>query len=288
MSSVNEVRVTVQSNSAMKVMVQVTGPPEQDRSPLRFGIGNAKLDPGIWTFSLPAGHACPKSRECRSQADRRDGTIRDGRQSRFRCYASTMEARHSSVRRSRWFNFERLKGCDSPEAMTRLILDSLSPFCRILRVHDSGDFFSLDYLDAWLNAARERPETTFYWYTKSVAFWVARLALIGTGYSPGELSNVVPTASWGGTEDHLINDHGLRSARVVFSEEEAQALRLELDHDDSHAMTYGPDFALLLHGTQPAGSDAAAAARLIRDAGFRGYGARPGRLPLNIWSTENE
>ena len=36
---------------------------------------------------------------------------------------------------------------------------------------------------------------------------------------------------------------------------------LDVDHDDSHAMRYGPDFALLLHGVQPAGSDAGRAAR---------------------------
>jgi hypothetical protein len=282
MSKVNEVRVTVQSKSAVKVTVHVTGPPEQDRRPLRFGAGNAKLDPGIWTFSLPAGHSCPHSRECRSHADRQDGTIRDGRHAKFRCYAATMEARHPSVRKSRWHNWDQLRRCSNRAEMKRLILDSLSPFARILRVHDSGDYFAQGYLDAWLDVARERPDTTFYWYTKSVAFWVARLGLIGNGYSPGELRNVVPTGSWGGTEDHLINDHELRSARVVFSEEEAQALRLEIDHDDSHAMAYGPDFALLLHGTQPADSSAAAAARIIRDKGFSGYGARQGRLPLTV------
>jgi hypothetical protein len=70
------------------------------------------------------------------------------------------------------------------------------------------------------------------------------------------------------------------SARVVFSEQEARDLGLAIDHDDSHAMTHGPDFALLVHGTQPKGSDAAAAVRALRDAGFSGYGGRRGRLRL--------
>jgi hypothetical protein len=164
--------------------------------------------------------------------------------------------------------------------MTKLILDSLSPFCTILRLHDSGDFWSRDYWDAWLAVAQERPSLRVYWYTKALRLWVARLGDVGDGHIPGSIPNVVPTASWGGRDDYLISRYGLRSARVVFSKEGADDLALPLDHDDSHAMTHGPDFALLLHGQQPAGSDAAAAARALRDAGWTGY-ARTNRIPLN-------
>jgi hypothetical protein len=41
----------------------------------------------------------------------------------------------------------------------------------------------------------------------------------------------VPTASRGGRDDHLIEEHSLRSARVVYSEAEADALGLEIDHE---------------------------------------------------------
>ena len=37
-------------------------------------------------------------------------------------------------------------------------------------------------------------------------------------------------------------------------------------------MQHGYDFALLLHGQKPAGSEAARAAKALRDAGFAGYG----------------
>jgi hypothetical protein len=62
MSNTNKVNVWVQTNE-VRVTVQVNR--ERERAPLRFGIGNAKLarlDPAIWTFSLPAGHSCPQSR----------------------------------------------------------------------------------------------------------------------------------------------------------------------------------------------------------------------------------
>src|SRR5690242_16179439 len=120
------------------------------RAPLRFGRGNAKLDDAIFTFSLPAGHACPFAEGCLAKARRDNGLLRDGPRTEFRCYAASMEARRPSVRRSRWFNFEALRACRSRDEMTRLILDSLSPFAGFVRVHDSGDFFSQAYFDAWL------------------------------------------------------------------------------------------------------------------------------------------
>jgi hypothetical protein len=165
--------------------------------------------------------------------------------------------------------------------MTRLILDSLTPFARLVRVHDSGDFFSQTYFDAWVEAARERPGTTCYAYTKAVPFWLARLDEVGDGHTPGPLPNLVLTASYGGAADHLIVGYGLRSARVVFSAHQAEALGLPIDHDDRHAMVHGRDFGLLLHGSQPAGSEAAAAVRTLREAGFSGYG-RTRQVPPTV------
>src|SRR5262249_8135618 len=113
----------------------------------------------------------------------------------------------------------------------------------------------------------------------SLPYWVKRLDVIP--------DNLILTASYGGTHDHLIDAHNLRSARVVFSVQEAAALGLEIDHDDSHAMTAGPSFALLIHGSQPRGTNASPAVAVLRAAGEFGYGARAdairagqGRLPL--------
>jgi hypothetical protein len=158
--------------------------------------------------------------------------------------------------------------------MTALLLHSLPSSATIVRVHVSGDFYTSDYFKAWLNVARQRPAVTFYWYTKAIRFWVDHLEEVGNGHSPGTIPNIVPTASLGGHDDAMIEAHGLRSAIVVFDEQEAQALGLAIDHDDSHAMWHGPSFALLLHGPQPAGSPAAQAIAALRKAGDFGYGAR--------------
>lgn len=249
--------------------------------PLKFGQGNAKLPATVTTFGLPAGHSCPFALACQSRAGRRTGRVRDGRATAFRCYAASTEARRPSVRRARWHNLRALRACRSAAEMARLVLDSLTPFARLVRVHDSGDFFSQDYFDAWLAVARERPRTVFYAYTKALPSWLARLDRVGDGRTPGPLPNFVLTASAGGTHDDLIERHGLRSARVMFSADEAAHLGLEVDHDDSHAMAPGPDFALLLHGTQPPGSPAAQAVAALRAAGFYGYGPSA-RLPLRL------
>jgi hypothetical protein len=46
-------------------------------------------------------------------------------------------------------------------------------------------------------------------------------------------------------------------------------------------MRHGPDFALLLHATQPAGTSAAAAHRELKAKGWTGY-AKERRVPLAL------
>jgi hypothetical protein len=238
---------------------------------LRFGHGNAKLDEAVFTFSLSAGHFCPFAGACLARANRKDGHVTDGPDTEFRCYEASVESRYPSVRRSRWHNASLLSGRNRQE-MVELILASLSPWAGFVRLHTGGDFFSQDYFDAWLEVALRRDRTVFYAYTKSLPFWVKRLKAIGNSHEPGKVANLILTASWGGTEDRLITKHGLRSARVVYREAEAAELGLEIDHDDRHAAQHGPDFALLIHGMQPAGSVAAKAVQALREQGIYGYG----------------
>src|SRR5262249_4062106 len=162
-----------------------------------------------------------------SRADRATGKIRDGERTEFRCFSASQEVNYSTVRASRWHNLEALKG-KTTEQMAALILAALPRKATTVRIHVSGDFFSLAYLDAWWLVARMRPDLVFYFYTKSLRYWLARLDLIGDGHTPGTIPNVVPTASRGGRDDALIDAHGLRSAVVVFSEQEAAGKGLSL------------------------------------------------------------
>jgi hypothetical protein len=232
---------------------------------LKFNRGNAKLGKHIFTFSLPAGHSCPFALECLSKAGRNGEGIKDGKHTRFRCFAASSEAQYDVVREQRWGNFELLKGL-SVAAMTNLIDASLPPKAKIIRIHVSGDFFSQAYFDAWLKVCERYPERIFYAYTKSVKFWINRLGSIP--------KNLKLNASRGGTHDSLIEEHSLKSAEVVFSYEEARNKGLKIDHDDSLAYSKDKPFALLIHGTQPAGSMASKALSALKLQGWNGYGKR--------------
>lgn len=230
---------------------------------LNFGTGNAKLSTSISTFSLPAGHSCPFAKECLSKANKITGKIIDGQHCRFRCFAASQEALYPSVRRARWNNFERLKSAKSIEGMTQIIQSSLPTGVGFVRIHVSGDFFDENYFVAWLNVALNNPLVTFYGYTKAIPFLV-------------KYKNFIPknfrfTASKGGTCDNLIVKHKICSAEVVFSVNEAEEKGLEIDHDDSHAIMAEKSFALLLHGTQPAGTPAGKAWEKIKHS-IGGYG----------------
>lgn len=234
---------------------------------LVFGVGNAKLKRDTVTFSLPAGHACPFAKECRSAADRLTGKIKDGEHCKFRCYAANTEALFRNVREGRWRNFEMVKSAGST-LQTAALIDRSIPRRRgktkLVRFHQSGDFFTQAYFDAWLLVARNNPDLTFYGYTKALSFWVKRLGDIP--------ANFKLVASRGGVHDSLISLFGLRSAKVVFSEAEAAKLNLPIDSDDTHVWQGNGDFAILLHGTQPAGSDAGKAWYKLHKAGH-GYRA---------------
>lgn len=235
---------------------------------LKFGKGNAKLDKQIATFSLPAGYSCPGASACMARADRNSGKITDGPLSQFRCFAATAESAYRNVRESRWHNFDLLKGKSRCE-MTALILASL-PDTTIIRIHVSGDFFSADYFGAWIDVATKRGDIKFYAYTKSIPTWLK--------FADSIPANLILTASEGGRFDAQIG--GFKTAKVVFSEEQAQALGLDIDHDDSHAYDGNESFALLLHGTQAKGTVAAKALSALRHLNIGGYSRLNGK-PVN-------
>lgn len=233
---------------------------------LKFSFGNAKLK-GIFIFNLPAGWSCPFASACLSKANKSNGKIKDGKFAQFRCYAAMQELTYSSARKARWQNFNQLKN-KSKSQMAELIDKSL-PIKRlhsIYRIHSSGDFFSQDYFDAWVEVAQNNPQILFYAYTKALPFWIARKDSIP--------SNFVLTASWGGSHDSLIEKHNLKSAQVVDSLMVAVEKQLPIDHDDSHAMSPNiHKFALLIHGTQKKGSKLAKLSHQYKIAGL-GYGAK--------------
>ena len=261
---------------------------------LSFGNGNSKLKAlrkaaaaelnvpvsrvRILTLTLPAGWSCPGANECLAFADPVTGKIWDSPELKFRCFEASAE-RYENVRQQNWHNFNllrKLTGENAAYAIAALILDSIKDATKkfkpddvvIIRIHVGGDFYSTKYLEGWSMALRATdlpqnqpmPRVIGYAYTKSLHH-VAKLR-----HTLPE--NFVLTASEGGKYDHLIQSlKGLKVAKVVFSPEQAQSEGLEIDHDDSHAVFGKESFGLLIHGTQPKGSQSAKALSSLKARG---------------------
>lgn len=77
-----------------------------------------------------------------------------------------------------------------------------------IRVHDSGDFYSDDYLAAWLDIAERVPDVLFYAYTKEIKR--VRIAASERGLP----HNFKIVYSLGGIDDHLLDLTTDRHAEV--------------------------------------------------------------------------
>lgn len=237
---------------------------------LKFSAGNAKLK-GIPNVSLLSGWACPFADKCFAKVDLVTGKIIDGPNQEFRCFSATQENIFPATRRQREHNFNLLRKLRTPEEMAALIQASLPKKKKdekAIRLHVAGDFFSQAYFDAWMIVAANNPDRIFYTYTKSLQYWINRLGMLP--------SNFRLTASVGGKLNHLIEEYNLKFARVVYSNEEAAELGLEVDHDDSHAYDSDKSFGLLIHGTQKAGSAAGKAKQALANKGWTGYQRKGG------------
>ena len=246
---------------------------------LKFSSGNGKLRDRL-IFSLPAGYSCPHAGICKTFADRATGSITDLPQltgvtaeQGFRCFAAMSEVR-PNVREARWHNWDLIRETMYSDGDQITLLRDLIDLSLVIhkskdlvRIHESGDFWTENYMKAWILVAQSRPNQIFYAYTKSLGMWLSLNDIIP--------SNFYLTASHGGTLDYLIPKYPnifKRVSHVVYTEEQAAELGLEIDHDDSHCLGDKP-FALLVHGSQPAGSEASQAiSQRKKQGGFVGYG----------------
>ena len=217
----------------------------------------------VYSFDLLSGYSCPFAKECLSKAtENSEGkrTIKDGPDTEFRCFSASQEVQYTNLYNLRKNNFDSLRKLNTIE-LVKEILEAMPKDLGVCRIHVAGDFFNEKYFVAWLTIAKMFPQKLFYAYTKSLAYWVNNRELVDS------LPNFILTASYGGRDDAMIAEHSLRASKVVFSESEAESLGLTIDHDDSHAADpelKNQDFALLIHGTQPKGSEASEALQLLR------------------------
>lgn len=180
----------------------------------------------IWTWSLPAWvttlsngrkfNVCPSAKRCAHL-----------------CYARKGTYRFKNVKAKHLRNLE-------------LVIEDVGLFAMAMkdevsnprfdgahvRIHDGGDFFSEEYLMAWLSIARSAPRTTFYAYTKEVEMFKRVV-------EPDPPANFRWIYSRGGRWDHLIEEHD-RQADVFPTLEALEAAGYTDQGDSDLLAIYGP------------------------------------------------
>ena len=150
---------------------------------------NSKLKrDGIYHFSIPAGKSqsgmltCPAAGECLNG-----------------CYATQGFHGMSWVKNAKE---RRLSATFEQNFVENVFKEIRKRKIRRVRIHDSGDFYSKQYMIKWWEIARTMPDVHFYAYTKMIS-------LFKGDEKPPKLPNLTIIFSYGGKLDHMIgpNDH---------------------------------------------------------------------------------
>jgi len=193
----------------------------------------------------PCGYTCRFAEKCKAFANPNTGLLIDGKNQKFRCYGASLEVAFPTLRRRNWHNFDVIRHAKTSGAMTDIILKSMSNRIKIVRIHSFGEFFSDNYFQAWVNVADAKRDISFFTYTKALDYM--RIA---------HPENLSMTYSFGGLLDAQVKNES--SAQVFDTLADAKKAGLPIaciNHpaDDYNFVKAGKKFALILHGTQPAG-----------------------------------
>lgn len=202
-----------------------------------LSAGNSKLEKTgkalgrrIVAFNLPPDHAfesadgvklntCPGALACRAVCYAKQGRLAMPAAVRIR--RDNLEASQAPS-----FIFDVLEALRASRADT-------------VRIHDSGDFYSQGYLDAWCSIASMRPDVVFYAYTKSLHLNFSKVP-----------DNLRITQSIGGRFDTSI-DPDFPHSRIFSSHEAREAAGyVDGNVDDSPAINGLVQIGLVYHGTR--------------------------------------
>jgi len=179
----------------------------------------------VMNFSLPAYKTitgktvCPFAKDCIKY-----------------CYAQKGNYRYPSVIKGLNNRYELSKTADFvPKMNATIILERPTH----IRIHDSGDFYSIAYLKKWVSIAKQNKDVIFYAYTKSIKFFIDGLKL------PKNLKIIF---SEGSKTDNLINVNKHRHARIFKSKELLNAAGyINASDNDLKAITSNKRVGLVYH-----------------------------------------
>lgn len=153
-----------------------------------FSKGNRKLSSKQLIWSLPRGKTCIGAGECLKW-----------------CYEIKIERMYKNATDSRERNLEASKR----ESFVKEVVDYIERSKRrIVRIHESGDFYNQKYLNKWIRIATLLPEIIFYAFTKSFQLDFSKCP-----------ENLIIIQSYGSKFDNKINKKG-NTSRVIQSLEE--------------------------------------------------------------------
>jgi hypothetical protein len=108
----------------------------------------------------------------------------------------------------------------------------------LIRIHDSGDFYSVQYINKWLEIIQSQPDTLFYAYTKQVSQFKAL----------DIPKNLILIYSYGGRQDDLIDPERDRHSQVFQYEAElASQGYSDASQDDMVALGDNLKIGLVFH-----------------------------------------
>jgi len=116
----------------------------------------------------------------------------------------------------------------------------------LIRIHDSGDFFSLDYTLSWFRLMKDFSHVNFYAYTKQVEFFKD----LSLNYNVPK--NFTLIYSFGGKQDGLIDPTKDRHSKVFETLDQALAAGYaDASHDDTvAALGQNHRIGLVYHGVK--------------------------------------
>jgi len=210
---------------------------------------------------LPSGYMCGKvAKECLTYSHPVTGKLSHGKDSIYNCFSAINETR-PIVRAARWHNWNLLQTAWKWGAtyidIAKMLIEAMPSNTDLCRVHVGGEFpgteFGREYMRAWFYVARETG-IHCYAYTKNVKTFLE--------VREEKPANFNMTMSRGGLYDHLIDRYQLKHANVIFHPNQANGM--PIDHNDMNAVFGDHSFNLLLHGMQPAQSDASKAIQRLK------------------------
>jgi hypothetical protein len=187
---------------------------------LSFANTKLKRD-GIASFSLPAGKTCPGKGECAKG-----------------CYAMSGFFLMPSVKKAYEANWA---ATNSDTFVAEMVSEIIKKKALVIRIHASGDFYSLIYLNKWLAIVQACPSVKFYAYTKMIPLFRGRPLP----------DNFTVIFSEGGKWDDQIDTASDRHARVFPTLAALKRAKYaDVTTNDIRATGKNPRIGLVYHGSE--------------------------------------